>query len=124
MPWISKELCTGCRICIDECCVGAITMDEDEGVACLDEDLCIRCGVCHDVCENDAVRHDGERIPEEVKSNMAWVKGLLGHEYYVNDKKKQKELIQRLQRHFIKNKKVTEETLDRLKTLQNREYTD
>ncbi|MBN1102861.1 MAG: 4Fe-4S binding protein [Deltaproteobacteria bacterium] len=122
MPWINKEMCTGCEICVDECSAGAISMDE--GIAFINEDECIRCGVCHDVCSSDAVRHDGERIPEEVESNLAWVTRLLEHEYYVNDKKKQKELIQRLVRYFAKNKKVIEETIGRLEILQNAEYSD
>jgi len=124
MPWISKEMCTGCQICVDECCVGAISMDEGEDIAFIKEIECIRCGVCHDVCPNDAVRHDGERIPEEVESNLAWAKELLEHKYYLNDKKKQKELIDRLQRYFAKNKKVMEKTIERLGILQNTEYAD
>ena len=75
MPWIKKELCTGCRTCIDECSVGAISMEENSAV--IEEDECIRCGVCHDICPHDAVRHDGERIPEEVRTNVQWVKDLL-----------------------------------------------
>jgi ferredoxin len=124
MPWISKEMCTGCQICVDECCVGAIAMDNDKDIAFINESKCIRCGVCHDVCPNDAVRHDGERIPEEVESNVAWVKELLKHEYYLNDKKKQKDLITRLQRYFAKNKKVMEKTIERLGMLQDTEYAD
>jgi ferredoxin len=124
MPWISKELCTGCQLCIDECCVGAIAMDESEESACINESECIRCGVCHDICPTDAVRHDSERIPEEVESNLAWVRELLSHEYYVNDKKRQKGLIDRLQRHFTKNKKVMEKTIERIGVIQNTEYAD
>ncbi|ACN17439.1 putative ferredoxin [Desulforapulum autotrophicum HRM2] len=122
MPWINKELCTGCQTCIDECSVEAISMEED--IAFIDEDECIRCGVCHDVCPENAVRHDGERIPEEVQSNLIWAKKLLTHEYYSNDKTKQKQLIERLQRFFTKNKKVTEQTIEQLKILQNTEYAD
>ena len=122
MPWINKELCTGCEACIDECPVGAISMEK--GVAFIKEDECIRCGVCHDVCANDAVRHDGERIPEEVQSNLAWAKKLLTHEYYSNDKTKQKQLIDRLQRFFAKNKKVAEKTIEQLGILQSTEYAD
>ena len=122
MPWINKELCTGCQTCVDECSVGAISMEED--IAFIKEDECIRCGVCHDVCPDDAVRHDGERIPEEVQSNLAWAKKLLTHEYYSNDKTKQKHLIERLQRFFAKNKKVAEKTIEQLGILQNTEYAD
>ena len=121
MPWVSREMCTGCQMCIDECCAGAISMEED--VAFIDEDMCIRCGVCHDVCPNDAVRHDSERIPEEVESNVAWARELLGHAYYSDDRKKQRQLLQRLQRYFAKNKKVVEKTLEELEVLQNTEYT-
>jgi len=122
MPWINKELCTGCQTCVDECSVGAISMEED--IAFIKEGECIRCGVCHDVCPDDAVRHDGERIPEEVQSNLAWAKKLLTHEYYSNDKTKQKQLIDRLQRFFAKNKKVAEKTIGQLGILRNTEYAD
>jgi ferredoxin len=122
MPWINKELCTGCQTCVDECSVGAISMEKD--IASIKEDECIRCGVCHDVCPDDAVRHDGERIPEEIQSNLAWAKKLLTHEYYSDDKTKQKQLIERLQRFFTKNKKVAEKTIEQLGILQNTEYAD
>jgi len=122
MPWINKELCTGCQTCVDECSTGAISMEEN--IAFINEDECIRCGVCHDVCSEDAVRHDGERIPEEVQSNLVWAKKLLTHEYYFNNKIKQKQLIERLQRFFTKNKKVAEKTIEQLVILKNTEYTD
>jgi len=122
MPWINKELCTGCQTCVDECTVGAISMEQD--FAFIKEEECIRCGVCHDVCPEDAVRHDGERIPEEVQSNLAWAKKLLSHEYYSNDTIKQKQLIERLQRFFTKNRKVAEKTIEELGVLQNTEYAD
>ena len=122
MPWISKEMCTGCQICVDECCVGAISMDE--GIACINDGECIRCGVCHEVCVHEAVRHDGERIPEEVEANLIWVSGLLEHEYYSNDTERQKSLIERLQRYFAKNKKVMEKTIERLEILQHTKYAE
>ena len=116
MPWISREMCTGCQLCVDECIVGAISMEEEAAV--IDEDECIRCGVCHDVCPNEAVRHDGERIPAEVESNLAWIHRLLDHPYYVDDQAKRQELFDRLRRHFVKNRKVVEKTLERLEGLQ------
>ncbi len=122
MPWVSSEMCTGCEICIDECYVGAISMHDD--IAVINEDECIRCAVCHDICPSDAIRHDGERIPEEVESNLAWVKQLCNHEYYVNDKVKQKNLIKRLQRYFTKNKKVMEKTIEQLEIMEKTEYAD
>ncbi len=122
MPWINEKICTGCQICVDECSVGAISMCEV--IAVIDESKCIRCGTCHDVCSSEAVRHDGERIPEEVESNVAWAEKLLEHEYYANDQKKQKELLERLQRYFTKNIKVMKKTIERLENLQNTKFAD
>jgi len=122
MPWISQKLCTGCQQCIDECSAGVITMVEE--LAVIDEDACIRCGVCHDVCPEDAVRHDSERIPEEVESNLKWAKKLLAHEYYAGDRVKQRQLIDRLQRFFTKNKKVIGKTIERLGELKKAEYAE
>jgi len=122
MPWIDKELCTGCQTCIDQCSVGAISMEEN--IAIINDDECIRCAVCHDVCQENAVRHDGERIPEEVQANIDWAEKLLTHEYYANDKKKQRQLIDRLQRFFTKDKKVAEKTIEQLVILQNEKYAD
>ena len=122
MPWVDKEMCAGCETCVDECYAGAISMEGN--IAYINDDECIRCGVCHDVCPEDAVRHDGERIPEEVQLNLAWVKKLMTHEYYANDKTRQKQLVERLQRFFNKNKKVAEKTIEQLVILQNREYAD
>ncbi len=115
MPWIDKNRCTGCQECIDECSVGAISIKEN--IAVINDDECIRCAVCHDVCQENAVRHDGERIAEEVQSNLDWAEKLLTHEYYSKDKTKQAQLIDRLQRFFTKNKKVAEQTIEQLVTL-------
>jgi MinD superfamily P-loop ATPase len=117
MPWINDEMCTGCGICVDECTAGAISMDDS--IAVIDEDKCIRCAVCHDICPEDAVRHDGERIPDEVEANMAWAARLLGHEYYEDDVQRQKGLIERLIKYFNKNKKVMEQTIERLRDMQD-----
>jgi hypothetical protein len=46
---------------------------------------------------------------------------LLAHEYYANDKTKQKQLIERLKRLFTKNKKVAEKTIEQLELLKNME---
>ncbi|MBW2119335.1 MAG: 4Fe-4S binding protein [Deltaproteobacteria bacterium] len=117
MPWVNNEMCTGCGTCIDECYVGAISMEDD--IAFLDEDNCIRCGVCHDVCPEDAVRHDGERIPEEVESNLARIRRFLEHDYYAGDKKRQRQLIERMKRYFTKERQVAEKTIERIDILQD-----
>ena len=112
MPWISEEMCVGCGICIDECPVGAIALQDD--IAAIDEEKCIRCGICHHVCPQDAIRHDSEKIPEEVEANLAWVRSLLCHYSTTEDREA---LVNRLKRHFGKQKIVAEQTLERLNAL-------
>ena len=117
MPWVNREMCTGCEICVDECPVGAISTDD--GLARIDDSTCIRCGVCHGVCPSDAVRHDGERIPEEVESNLVWVRQFLEKDYYAHDEQKQAALMKRMERHFAKNIEVATKTIERLRTLRS-----
>ena len=93
-----------------------------EGIAFIDDAKCIRCGVCHDVCAEDAIRHDGERIPQEVESNLAWIKGFLEYQYYSGNTKKQKELIGRMKRYFHKERKVAEKTIEQLDTWMTTEH--
>jgi len=107
MPWINKDMCTGCGICIDECPVDAIEQKAD-GLAEINDAECIRCGRCHDVCPQEAVRHDGERIPQDVAENLRWVRKLLGH---FQEPQEQSAFMQRMVRFFNKQKKVNERTL-------------
>ncbi len=117
MPWVKRESCTGCQVCVDACPVGAISAEDR--VAVIDNGTCIRCGVCHGVCPNDAVRHDAELIPGEVESNLSWVQGLLDHEYYAQNEERQAGLMKRMERHFTKDMQVAKRTLERLHTLGN-----
>jgi len=107
MPWIRQDMCTGCSICVDECPVGAIELNADD-FAEIDEAECIRCGRCHDVCSQEAVRHDGERIPQEVADNLRWVRKLLKH---FDRPEEQSAFMQRMLRFFNKQKQVSERTL-------------
>ena len=107
MPWVKQEMCTGCGVCVSQCPVGAMELTDD-GFAEIDEAECIRCGRCHDVCPQEAVRHDGERIPQEVAENLRWVRKLLGH---FQDSQDQSAFMQRMVRFFNKRKKVSERTL-------------
>ena len=113
MPWVNQEMCTGCGTCVEECPVGAITLGEQD-LARIDEQECIRCGRCHDVCPEEAVRHDGERVPQEVEANLQWVSRLMGH--FETDEEKQG-LVERMVRFFHKERKVAELTLERLRSL-------
>jgi len=107
MPWVSQKLCTGCGICVEECPVDAIELNAD-GFAEINENECIRCGRCHDVCTRQAVRHDGERIPQDVADNLRWVSKLLGH---FDGPAKQHAFMERMMRFFNKQKKVNERTV-------------
>ena len=110
MPWVNQDLCVGCGVCVDDCPVGAITLKEDQK-AIIDEDECIRCGRCHEVCPEDAVRHDGERIPQEVEANIEKTKGLLKH---YNDPGERQQFIERMIRYFNKEQKVASLTIKKI----------
>lgn len=112
MPWVNQEMCTGCGTCVEECPVGAMALTDDD-VAQIDEDQCIRCGICHDVCPEEAVRHDSERIPQEVEANLQWVRDLMGH--CKTDEEKEA-LVDRMVRYFNKERKVAEQTIERLQS--------
>jgi len=110
MPWINEDMCVGCGVCVDECPVDAITLKEDEK-AIINEDECIRCGRCHDVCPQEAVRHDSERIPQEVEANMAKTRGLLKH---FETARERQAFLERMVRYFKKEQKVASLTVDKI----------
>lgn len=112
MPWIDKNKCTGCELCIKECPVNAISMKE--GKAEIDMDKCIRCGKCHDVCPREAVRHDKERISLEVKENINKTKKLMEN---FKTKKEKQAFLERMIKHFNKEIKVAEKTIGEIKNL-------
>jgi ferredoxin len=112
MPWVMEQLCVGCGDCEAQCPVDAISIVHD--VAHIDDQECIRCGSCHDICPHEAVRHDSERIPQEIETNLEWTRRLLRH-FHTTDEKRG--LIERMKRYFAKEKKVAEETLERLRVM-------
>jgi len=116
MPWIETEDCSGCAICVNKCPVDTIFLQDS--VASIDMTNCIHCGVCHSACPQGAVRHDSEKIPEEVRENVNITKGFMEDcaKYLGSEDEKQK-CLQRMIKHFNKEKIVAEKTLQELQTL-------
>jgi len=112
MPWVNEEICIACGVCVEECPVEAISIVDE--TARIDEEECIRCGRCHDVCPEEAVRHDSERIPQEIEANLGWTRRLLGRFETAEEKR---DLIERMRRYFVKEKKVAEQTIERLESM-------
>ena len=112
MPWVNQEECIGCGICVNICPVGAISVKG--GKAEIDMEKCIRCGKCHDACPYDAVRHDSERIPLEVGENIKETMKLMKN--FGNSKEK-RAFLERMVKHFKKERVVAEKTLEELKNI-------
>lgn len=112
MPWIKEEDCIGCGICVRNCSVNAISIIEK--IARINMELCIRCGTCHEICPENAVRHDSEKIPLEVESNINWVKKL-SLNFKTQDEKDA--FIGRMKKHFNKEKIVAEITLEKINSI-------
>ncbi len=116
MPWIDKDRCVGCGICVEKCPVGAISMEDEKAKINMEE--CIRCGTCHSACPQEAVRHDSEKIPGEIKANVGMTKDFMeACVKYLGDVKEGKKCLNRMIKHFNKEKIVTEKTLEELEKL-------
>ena len=116
MPWIDEERCTGCNVCVEKCPVNAISMEEEKAEINMEE--CIHCGTCHSVCPQEAVRHDGEKIPEDIKVNIEITKKYMEDcAKYLGDVKEKDKCLERMKKHFNKEKVVAEKTLEELEKL-------
>ena len=116
MPWVDSDLCTGCGLCVDECPVDIITMNDD--VAEIDMDGCIRCGICHDICPVDAIKHDRLKMPEEVHANVAKTQEWMAAcEKYLDDSQAGQKCLKRAVRHFENIQMAAEKTIEELKKL-------
>lgn len=112
MPWVDKNKCIGCELCIQKCPVGAISLKN--GKAKIDMKKCIRCGKCHKICPQEAVGHDNEKIPQEIEKNIKKVNQLL--KFYKTEKERQN-FLKRMIKHFNKEKEVTEKTIEEINKL-------
>lgn len=112
MPWIEKDDCIGCGLCVDECPTDSISMEDEK--AEIDMDHCIRCGKCHDICPQDAVRHDSEKAGERIERNIEWTKDLMKYYETREDKKR---FLQRMKNHFNNEKRIAEKTIETLESL-------
>ena len=116
MPWVDRDKCTGCKVCIEKCPVEAISMEDEKAEINMEE--CIRCGTCHSVCPEEAVRHDSEKIPEEITANIEMTKNFMGScAKYLSDAKEGPKCLNRMIKHFNKEKIVAEKTLEELQKL-------
>jgi ferredoxin len=106
MPWVDKNKCIGCGICLRECPVNAIFLEG--GKAEIDMEKCIRCGKCHDVCLQEAVRHDSEKIPLEIRKNLEEIEKLAEN---FRDKEEKRALLERMIKYYNKEKMVAEGTI-------------
>jgi Fe-S-cluster-containing hydrogenase component 2 len=109
MPWVDEEECIACGICVEVCPVDAIVMADK--AARIDMDECIKCGKCHEVCPAAAVKHDRERIPREVESNLEKVKKNIN---YFNDEEERQACLKRNMNYFKFVKTIAEKTLQQL----------
>ncbi|MBL7198420.1 MAG: 4Fe-4S binding protein [Candidatus Omnitrophica bacterium] len=118
MPWVDKDKCTGCRICVEKCPVEAISMEDEKAKISMDK--CIRCGICHEVCPQEAVRHDSEKIPQEIKVNVEITKNFMESCIkYLGERKEGQKCLNRMLKHFNKEKIVAEKTLEELEKIRN-----
>ncbi len=53
---VNADECSGCGTCVDECPNDAITLDEEKGIAVIDNDECVECGACEEACPNQAIK--------------------------------------------------------------------
>jgi formate hydrogenlyase subunit 6/NADH:ubiquinone oxidoreductase subunit I len=78
-------------------------------------DNCIHCGICHGLCPENAVKHDSEKIADEVEANTAKTKEFMNAcAKYLGDVKEKQKCLNRMIKHFNKEKIVAEKTLEKL----------
>jgi len=114
MPWILKDDCVGCEICIKNCPSGAIKLIDKKAEILMKD--CIRCGTCHSICPKNAVKHDKEQIPSQVLENLNLTeKNVLACEKFFGTKQDGLKCFDKMLRYFNKEKFVIEKTIEEIK---------
>jgi ferredoxin len=49
---VDRALCVGCGVCVTRCGMGAVAMNDDDGLADLKVQRCIGCGLCVTTCRS------------------------------------------------------------------------
>lgn len=62
---INRRWCKGCKICVDYCPKGVLTMDEEGKAAVHDGELCSGCRLCEFRCPDYAITIDEESVGNE-----------------------------------------------------------
>ncbi|QTA38046.1 4Fe-4S binding protein [Thermosipho ferrireducens] len=60
MPWIKKENCIKCQICVNVCSVENAIYFEEDGYPFINNNICTRCGICMRKCPQNAIRPNYE----------------------------------------------------------------
>jgi ferredoxin len=116
MPWIDDTRCDGCGICVEECPVGVIKVQEEKAKIYMDG--CIRCALCHDICPQEAVRHDSDKVPERIQANVEMTKkNMEACARYLGDVEEKQKCLQRMIKHFIREGNIAEKTVAELQKL-------
>ncbi len=113
MPWIDDTKCNGCGICVEECPVGAISIQEEK--AKINMDGCIRCALCHDVCAQEAVAHDSDKVAERIQANVEKAtKNMAMCIKYLDSEQEGQKCLRRMIKHFTREKNIAEKTIEAL----------
>jgi ferredoxin len=84
----------------------------------IDMEGCIHCGICHGVCPTEAVKHDSEKLPDRVETNVAKTRGFMDAcVEHLGDPQEGQKCLNRMIKHFTLNRAVAEQTLERLQLL-------
>jgi uncharacterized protein len=68
-PFVDREACHACQVCVRWCPEEAIALDQDK--ARIDETLCIGCGECITVCQPSAIGFRWDGASADLQRKMA-----------------------------------------------------